>query len=97
MCLVSSLCRIEKERNGAPRLRVSNAGFVALLLFPLLSLMVLWFDDVKDDEENTAEEVFSGALARAPALLNRRPGAAEGSSAQSLKRPSTPREAKRFG
>ena len=87
---------MEKERNGAPRLRVSNAGFVALLLFPLLSLMVLWFDDVKDDDENPAE-VFSGALARAPALLNRRPGAAEGSSAQSLKRPSTPREARRFG
>ena len=30
-------------------------------------------------------------------LLKRRPGAAEGSSAQSLKRPSMPREARRLG
>ncbi len=88
--------RTLKERNGAPRLRVSKAGFVApSLAGPWWGFPAEDEKDVDETEKAVPEEV--PWLERGLALLKRRPGVVEGPSAQSLKRPSMPSEASRFG
>jgi hypothetical protein len=82
-----------KERYGERALRMSKAA---------LGVGSLWatgrlFEPADDDEGFAWWCDDEWLLLRLAALLKRRPGAADGSSAQSLKWPSMPREASRFG